>query len=340
MTFEPDIASDEPAGEPSTVLLDAHDLAAAVRARPTEHLAELLPVCQAEIAKAVVGQEKAVEMILLALLARCHVLLEGPPGTGKTLLAQAVARLLGAKFRRIQFTPDTTPEEITGWERDRAGEKVFERGAVFTNVLLADEINRTPGRVQAALLEAMQERSVTVRGRTHRLESPFFVIATQNPYEQEGVFALPESQLDRFLFRVDLEYGSEESELAMLDLPRRGVSPDVIGDVVPLLGESGVLLVQEAVDAVEVSDSVALAAVRLVRGTREAAGVTLGAGPRATIHVITGAKARATLRGDSSATVADVVAVAREALPHRILADEDGRQVVDRVAAQIERDFA
>jgi MoxR-like ATPase len=303
------------------------------------NLSDILRVSQAEIAKAVVGQEKAVELILLALLARCHVLLEGPPGTGKTLLAQAVARLLGAKFRRVQFTPDTSPDEITGWYRERGAEKVFERGAVFTNVLLADEINRTPARTQAALLEAMQERSVTVKGETHRIESPFFVMATQNPYEQEGVYALPESQLDRFLFRVDLEYGSEEVELAMLDLPRRGVTPDVIGDLVPLLGERGVLLVQDAVDAVEISDTVALAAVRLVRGTREAAGVTLGAGPRATIHVIAAAKARATLRGDSATTVADVVAVARMALPHRILGEDDGRAVVDRVADEVEKAF-
>jgi MoxR-like ATPase len=339
VTIEPELVSDPSLSLAGPRLSEMEEAAAAVRESPIDHLQDILRVSQAEIAKAVVGQEKAVEMILVALLARCHVLLEGPPGTGKTLLAQAVARLLGARFRRVQFTPDTTPEEITGWERNRGGEKVFEKGAVFTNVLLADEINRTPARTQAALLEAMQERSVTVKGETYRLESPFFVMATQNPYEQEGVYALPESQLDRFLFRVNLDYGTEESELAMLDLPRRGVSPDVIGDLVPLLGERGVLLVQDAVDAVEIPDNVALAAVRLVRGTRAGVGITLGAGPRATIHVITGAKARATLRGDAVATVADVVAVAREALPHRILADEDGETVVDRVADEVERAF-
>jgi MoxR-like ATPase len=339
MEHEQELPGDGFFGEPA-VLLEAEGLAAAVRERPLEHLGDVLAVSHAEVAKAVVGQEKVVELILLALLSRCHVLLEGPPGTGKTLLAQAIARLLGAKFRRVQFTPDTSPDEITGWQRERGGEKVFERGAVFTNVLLADEINRTPARTQAALLEAMQERSVTIKGETHRLESPFFVMATQNPYEQEGVYPLPESQLDRFLFRVELMYGTEQDDLAMLDLPRRGVSPDVIGEIVPLLGESGVLLVQEAVDAVEVSDTVALAAVRLVRATREAPGVTLGAGPRAMIHVITAAKARATLRGDSVATVADVIAVGREALPHRILADEDGREVVARVADEIEREFS
>jgi MoxR-like ATPase len=316
-------------------VLDASDIATAVRERPLEHLEYVLPAAEREVAKAIVGQERAVELILLALLSRSHVLLEGPPGTGKTLLAQVIARLLGARFCRVQFTPDTTPDELIGWVRERGSEKVFERGALFTNVLLADEINRTPPRTQAALLEAMQERSVTVKGDTHRLESPFFVMATQNPYEHEGVFALPESQLDRFLFRVNLDYGSEAQELAMLDFPRRGVSPDVLSDVVSLLGERGVLLVQDAVDSVTVPDLVAQTAVFVVRRTRELPGVKLGAGPRATIHVITGAKARATLRGDTEATVEDVIAVAREALPHRILADRSARDVVDEAIAAI-----
>jgi MoxR-like ATPase len=324
---------DDLAPRTAPAMLDASDMSSAVRERPLEHLEHVLPAAQREVAKAIIGQESAVELILLALLSRSHVLLEGPPGTGKTLLAQVIARLLGARFRRVQFTPDTTPDELIGWVRERGGEKVFERGALFTNVLLADEINRTPPRTQAALLEAMQERSVTVKGDTHRLESPFFVMATQNPYEHEGAYALPESQLDRFLFRVNLDYGSEVQELAMLDLPRRGVSPDVLSDVVSLLGERGVLLVQDAVDSVTVPDLVARAAVSIVRRTRELPGVTLGAGPRATIHVITGAKARAALRGDAEATVADVIAVAREALPHRILSERSARDVVEEAIA-------
>jgi MoxR-like ATPase len=284
-----------------------------------------------------VGQERAVELILLALLARCHVLLEGPPGTGKTLLAQAIARLLGAQFRRVQFTPDTTPDEITGWVRERGSERVFEKGALFTNVLLADEINRTPPRTQSALLEAMQERTVTVKGETHKLDSPFFVLATQNPYEQEGVFSLPESQLDRFLFRVNLDYGTEADDLAMLGLPRRGVSPDVIGEILPVLGERAILLVQDVVDEVAVPDDVARAAIRLVRLTRELPGVILGAGPRSIIHVITAAKARAVLRGDTVATVEDVVWIGREALPHRILSEVDGREIVEQAADELTR---
>jgi MoxR-like ATPase len=328
-----------PTGDLTPSLVDAPDLAAAVRAQPLEHLSEILRAAQLEVAKAIVGEEKTVELILLAVISRCHVSLEGPPGTGTTLLAQAIARILGARFRRVQFTPDTSPGELTGTIRERGSEKIFEPGALFTNVLLADEINRTPPRTQAALLEAMQERSVTVHGETHRLESPFFVIATQNPYEQQGVFALPESQLDRFLFRIHLEYGTEEDDLSMLDLPRRGVTPDVIGDVASLLGEHGVLLVQDAADAVEVPDEVARAAVTLVRRTRDVPGVVLGGGPRATIHVIAGAKARAMLRGDSVASLEDVFAVARDALPHRIVGEVNGREITERAIEETRQAF-
>jgi MoxR-like ATPase len=314
----------------SSGAIDAFDLAEAVRERPLDHLADVLEVAQNEVSKAIVGEDHTVELILLALIARSHVLLEGPPGTGKTLLAQAISRLLGASFRRVQFTPDTSPEELTGRITERGGEKTFERGALFTNVLLADEINRTPPRTQAALLEAMQERSVTVLGETHRLDSPFFVIATQNPYEQKGVFELPESQLDRFLFRAHLEYGTEEEELAMLDLPRRGVSPDVISDVMPLLGQRGVLLIQDAADAVEVPEEVARIAVSVVRRTREMPGVVLGGGPRATIHVIAAAKGRAMLRGDTRVRADDIFSIAREALPHRIVGTADAREITQR----------
>jgi MoxR-like ATPase len=312
-------------------------IAAAVKADPLTHRADVLRAAQLEVAKAIVGEERTVELILIALLSRAHVLLEGPPGTGKTLLAQAVARLLGARFRRVQFTPDTSPAELSGTVRERGSEKVFQRGALFTNVLLADEINRTPPRTQAALLEAMQERTVTVLGETHRLDSPFFVIATQNPYEHEGVFALPESQLDRFLFRIHLEYGTEEMEMAMLDLPRRGVSPDVLSDVTPLLGERGVLLVQDAVDEIEVTEDAARAAVGVVRLTRAAPDVTLGGGPRATIHVVVAAKARALLAGRAAVTVDDVFEIARDALPHRILGDVDPQETVNRAIEDASR---
>jgi MoxR-like ATPase len=297
---------------------------------PVLQVAELLPLARDQVGKAIVGQSTVVELVLIALLARGHLLLEGPPGTGKTLLARTIARLIGGYFHRVQFTPDTTADEITGRVTVRAGEQVFEPGAVFTNVLLADEINRAPSRTQAALLEAMQEHAVTVEGKTRRIKAPFFVLATQNPYEHAGVYELPESQLDRFLFRVDLDYGSEDEDLAMLDLPRRGITPDVIGEVRPLLNDSTVLLLQEAVDRVRVPEDVARTMVRLVRRTREVPGVTLGAGPRSMIHVLTGAKARAALHGRDAVSVDDVVAIAHRALPHRIIAEEPGKVVVER----------
>src|SRR6516162_6535261 len=217
-----------------------------------ERLSELLARARLEVSKAVVGHDEAVDLILVSALARGHILLEGPPGTAKTLLAQAMARVFGANFQRVQFTPDTTPNELIGTMEMKGGELILERGAIFTNVLLADEINRTPPRVQAGLLEAMQERHVTLRGRTYFIDPPFFVMATQNPYDHEGVFAITESQLDRFLFKVDLEYGDEDAELRARDWPHRGFIPDRLGDIARRRGGRAFFVGQELGDGVQV----------------------------------------------------------------------------------------
>ena len=254
-------------------------------------------------------------------IARGHVLIEGPPGSAKTLIGRAMAHVLGAHFKRVQFTPDTSPEEITGKYEKRFGELVFDQGAVFTNVLLADEINRTPPRTQAALLEAMQEGNVTVDGHTHRLPDPFLVIATQNPFEHEGIFPLPESQLDRFLFKVDVDYCSAEHEQQMLRLAHTGITPDTLAEIRPLLGVVGLDRARTELDATVVPDEVVAAIVQLVRATREMAGVILGASSRAAFHLLGATKAYARLDGRSIATTGDVRAVASPVLRHRLVCE-------------------
>ncbi len=198
-------------------------------------LVDLRDQARRELEGVIVGYDEPLDLLLIAAVSGGHVLIEGPPGVAKTLMAGAVARLLGVSFKRVQFTPDTTPGEIIGMNVTRMGETTFQPGAAFTNVLLADEINRTPPRTQAALLEAMQDRNVTVGGRSHWLPSPFMVIATQNPFEQAGIFPLPESQLDRFLFKIDLDYTTAGYERAILRLPHRGLAPDVLGEIQPIL---------------------------------------------------------------------------------------------------------
>jgi MoxR-like ATPase len=290
---------------------------------PYESLTDLRERAKVEIAKVVLGQDRAVELLLVAALARGHVLLEGPPGSAKTLLARATAHMLGATFKRIQFTPDTSPAELTGVNVIRAGEKVFHPGVVFTNVLLADEINRTPPRTQAALLEAMQERQVTVEGKGHKLPDPFLVIATQNPYEHRDVFELPESQLDRFLFKIQLDYADSESEYEMLDLPHRGIAPDMLGEVRPLLGVVGLDKARIELDQTELPEEVGRYMVALARKTRELPGVDLGVSSRGIIHLASAAKANARLSGRNIVTPADVQEVAPHVLRHRVIVSGD-----------------
>jgi MoxR-like ATPase len=313
---------------------------------PYESLIDLRERAKDEIAKVVLGQDRAVELLLVGALSRGHVLLEGPPGSAKTLIARATAHMLGASFKRIQFTPDTTPAELTGVHVLKGGEQVFMPGAVFANVVLADEINRTPPRTQAALLEAMQERQVTVDGRSYVLPDPFLVIATQNPYEHRDMFELPESQLDRFLFKIQLDYADADSEYEMLDLPHKGVAPDMLGEVRPLLGVVGLDRAREELEATDLPEEVGRYIVAIARETRDIAGVELGVSSRGIMHLAAATKANARLNGRDEVTVDDVREMAPYVLRHRLIlesgmnADDVLRSVLERVPAPAVRSFS
>ena len=285
-------------------------------------------ICR-ELGKVIIGQERVIEQVLVAIFSRGHALLEGVPGLAKTLLVSSLAEATHLTFKRIQFTPDLMPSDVTGTEiiqEDPAsGERQYKflAGPIFANMILADEINRTPPKTQAAMLEAMQERQVSAGGKVHRVPDPFFVLATQNPLEQEGTYPLPEAQLDRFLLYIKVDYpsGAEEWEIA------RRVTTGQQGQIEPIMSGEEILGFQQLVVRVPVSDQVLGYAWALVRasrpGMKEAIDfidrwVAWGAGPRGVLTLVTCAKARAVLHGRYHATVGDVQAVAKPALRHRI----------------------
>jgi MoxR-like ATPase len=283
-----------------------------------------------ELSKVIVGQQNVIEELLVAMFARGHCLLVGVPGLAKTLMIRSLADSLSLDFSRIQFTPDLMPSDITGTEviqEDRASgirEFKFLPGPVFANVILADEINRTPPKTQAALLEAMQEHQVTVGGRRHQLSEPFFVLATQNPIEQEGTYPLPEAQLDRFMFNIYVDYPDEEEEFQIV----KRTTNDVEQTLTRTLTAEEILALQHIIRRVPVADHVTRYALRFTRLTRREKGevpdfindyVSWGAGPRASQYLVLGAKARAVLHGRYYASCEDVRAVAAPVLRHRIM---------------------
>jgi MoxR-like ATPase len=278
-----------------------------------------------EIGKVIVGQEETVKLLLTAIFCQGHCLLVGVPGLAKTLLVQTIASALDLDFNRIQFTPDLMPSDIVGSETlDNNRNFKFVKGPVFANIILADEINRTPPKTQSALLESMQEYSVTVAGERHQLSKPFFVLATQNPIEQEGTYPLPEAQLDRFMFMVNLDYPSFEQEMAIV----KSTTSNVKTVVNKILGAEDIILFQDLVRKVPVADNVVEYAVRLVHKTRpniEGASeeskkfLEWGAGPRASQNLVLAAKCHALISGKYSPDIEDVKAVAFPVLRHRIV---------------------
>ncbi|MBT8315394.1 MAG: MoxR family ATPase, partial [Maribacter sp.] len=289
------------------------------------NLVEKHAALKREIAKVIIGQKDVIDLILLSIYTGGHSLLIGVPGLAKTLMVNTIAQTLGLDFKRIQFTPDLMPSDILGSEiLDQNRNFKFIKGPVFSNIILADEINRTPPKTQAALLEAMQERAVTIAGKQHKLELPYFVLATQNPIEQEGTYPLPEAQLDRFMFAIELKYPSIEEEIAVV----KATTSDDTVTINALFNAEEILEVQHLIRRIPVPDNVVNYAVTLVNNTRPNLESTpnfvkqyldWGAGPRASQNLILGAKAHAAINGKFSPDIEDVQAVAMGILRHRII---------------------
>jgi MoxR-like ATPase len=322
---------------------DSHDL------QQVEKLRKAYAAMKDEIKKVIVGQDHVVDELFMAMFCRGHCLLIGVPGLAKTLLISTLSRVLSLSFNRIQFTPDLMPSDITGTEviqEDRStGKREFKflPGPIFANVILADEINRTPPKTQAALLEAMQEYQVTVGGARHELQKPFFVLATQNPIEQEGTYPLPEAQLDRFMFMVKVDYPTADEEREIL----RRTTEDRKVDIAPVLGAQEIFELQQIVRRVPIADAVLDYALALTRQTRITTGdapawmkewLQWGAGPRASQNLVLGAKAHALLQGRFYVSAEDIRAVAKPVLRHRLVtsfAAEAEGVTTDRVVERL-----
>ena len=318
-----------------------------------EKLSEAYKSVRGELSKVIVGQNEVIEQLMIAIFARGHCLLEGVPGLAKTLMISTLARTLNLDFSRIQFTPDLMPSDIVGTEviqEDKTtGSREFKflQGPVFSNIVLADEINRTPPKTQAALLEAMQEKQVTIGGERRALPSPFFVLATQNPIEQEGTYTLPEAQQDRFMFKVFVKYPSYDEEFQIAAT----TTSDVSADVNQVLSGEDILRLQDLVRRVPVPAHLIHFALRIVRATRVLEGdcpefiqesVSWGAGPRGVQNLLLGCKARAVLEGRSYATTEDLRAVAKPVLRHRVITNFNAESsgitsddVIDRLLTEI-----
>lgn len=286
-----------------------------------EQMKNKIDTVRHSIKEIIVGQDKTIELLLTALIADGHILLEGVPGIAKTLSARLIAKLVHTDFKRIQFTPDLMPADLIGTSiyNAKASEFEFKKGPLFTNIVLIDEINRAPAKTQSALFEVMEERSISVEGITYKLDDPFLVVGTQNPIDQEGTYRLPEAQLDRFLFKIEMGFPSLNEEVEVLKRFNNERSSVQIDKVQPVLQVEDLLALRQAVDTVHVEDSLLLYIAQLVTETRNNPDIYLGASPRASLAILRAAKAFAILQGHDFITPDDVKIIAPAALVHRII---------------------
>ena len=295
---------------------------------------------KATLAKIIVGQQESIDLLIAGILADGHILIEGVPGVAKTLTAKLISKAIDARYSRIQFTPDLMPSDILGTSvfNPKSTEFEFKRGPIFGNIILIDEINRAPAKTQSALFEAMEEKQVTVDGHTYKMEEPFTVLATQNPVEQEGTYRLPEAQLDRFLFKIEIKYPSLADEIAIITQQHQQKTTDQLNHIEPVLSAAEIIALRQQVKALHVEHKLLEFTAKIVFESRNHKSLYLGGSPRASLAIINGAKALAAIRGRDFVTPEDIIYVAAPVLRHRIMLTPDKEMegvTPDEVIAQI-----
>lgn len=292
------------------------------------------------LAKIIVGQQDSIDLLIAGILADGHILIEGVPGVAKTLTAKLLARSIDAKYSRIQFTPDLMPSDILGTSvfNPKTTDFEFKRGPIFGNIVLIDEINRAPAKTQSALFEVMEERQLTIDGHSYKMEEPFIVIATQNPVEHEGTYRLPEAQLDRFLFKIEVKYPSLDEEIAIITQQHQHKTVDQLHDIKPVLSSQEIISLRQQVKAFHVEDKLIVYVAKLINESRNNKALFLGGSPRASLAIINAAKALAAIRGRDFVTPEDIIYVAAPVLRHRIMLNPEKEMegvTPDDVVAQL-----